>query len=84
MTETQPPPPAARLSPSLTPISSRFTELWLKSLLLSCTDADSTVPTAATHAEQVVEVFRQVAVLFSNNDRITVRVLESAPMAPPV
>jgi hypothetical protein len=56
----------------------------MKSLLLSCTDADSTVPTAPPHAEQAVEVFRQVAVLFSNNDRVTVRVLESTPTAPPV
>jgi hypothetical protein len=39
---------------------------------------------APPHAEQAVEVLRQVAVLFSNNDRMTVRVLESAPMAPPV
>ena len=34
--------------------------------------------------EHAVVVFGQVAVLFLNHDDVTVRVLEMAPMAPPV
>jgi hypothetical protein len=39
---------------------------------------------APPHAEHAAEAFGQVAVLLSNNDDVTVRVLEIAPMAPPV
>jgi hypothetical protein len=38
---------------------------------------------APPHAEHVAEAFGHVAVLLSNNDDVTVRVLEIAPMAPP-
>ena len=39
---------------------------------------------APPHDEHTVVVFGQVAVLFSNHDDTTVRVLEMVPMAPPV
>jgi hypothetical protein len=84
MTETQPPPPAARLALSFTPISPRSAALRLKWLSMRLNDGASTAPMAPPHAEHAVEVFEQVAVLFSNKDDATVRVLEMVPMAPPV
>jgi hypothetical protein len=39
---------------------------------------------APPHAEHAAEAFGQVAVLLSNNDDVTVRALEIAPIAPPV
>jgi hypothetical protein len=84
MMEMQPPPPAARLSASFTPINSRFTELRSKLLFMVLTDTASTTPMAPPHAEHAKVAFGQVTELFLNEVDTTVRELEIAPIAPPI
>jgi hypothetical protein len=53
-------------------------------LLVMNTEVESTVATAPPHAEHAIDVFRHVAVLFSNDEFVTIKTLEMAPTAPPV